>query len=107
MLTRDDRPRWPGRMKWLIASAVFGAVVAAGCHDQCRQTVALCALEGIAFGMLFGLVALGSRAAEVRRPGVVLTPSRMWLVVRKEAHAATAVGLIGGLVKAVVLVIGG
>ena len=91
----------------LIASAVFGAVVAAGCHDQCRQTVALCALEGIGFGMLFGLVALASRSAEVRRPGVVLTPARVWLVLRKEAHTATAVGLIGGLVKAVTVVIGG
>src|SRR5579883_1765213 len=88
------------RAKWLVAFLSLAVVLYAAGHERCCQTIVGCVLEGGVLGFFFGLLAVGSRLAESRRPNVVFTSRRVWVVVRTETAGATVVGLLAGLARA-------
>ncbi len=100
MMNVSHSPRRARLVKWLVAFAVLAGVVAATCCGH-GHTVGMCILEGTAFGLLLGVL------LAVSRPWTVLTPWRVYRIIRTHTNASTAVGLLAGLGKAAFLLLTG
>ena len=98
-MTLFEQVRRAGVVKWLVAFGALAWLAVIGCCDCCH-IVGLCALEGTAFGLLLSVLLLATL------PPRSLTPLRVVVIVRAITADATAVGLLAGLAKATLAMMG-